>query len=286
MMRCLYAVVATCALLAMLFVREQQHLALRKKANLDYAGDDGPTCDKYIASGALDKIHAEFNTITAEEWEGELPEQCMHHRLIPKGASVLEIGGNIGRGTIMIGQKAKKMWTFEAMTDNMAKLKINTATLAAQGILELHAAISDVPMFVSGPWDISTDREAAVKLQGSRCTACGEEVPTTKVAEVIDLPFDTIVADCEGCFHDLVATTGTKILDNVNLIIYEDDARSVKKRAFLIKILLDRGFERQECHHITPKVYYGSVVWRLEVEDYRFSECFYVAWKRTNPIIL
>ena len=146
-------------------------------------------------------VHSQFAEagISSREWRREDVEQCLNLLLVPQGARVLEIGANIGRSTIMLAQRAARVWSHEALPEPFARLQTSTARLVEARTVSLHRAISEVPLYVSGAWDVSPYGK-------------GERVPIIPVSEVMQRPYDVVVADCEGCFHSLVEKTKGQLL--------------------------------------------------------------------------
>ena len=104
-------------------------------------------------------------------------------------------------------------------------------------------------------------------------------MPTTPLATVLARQYDVVVADCEGCFHDLVATTkGALLRPPVHTLIYEDDAHALEARDGLIAELRRQGFERIVCFPLRR-----DMPWLV---GRKLDDCFYVAWHRKPSLKL
>ena len=98
-------------------------------------------------------------------------------------------------------------------------------------------------------------------------------MPTTPLATVLARQYDVVVADCEGCFHALVAKTkGALLRPPVHTLIYEDDAHALEARDGLIAELRRQGFERIACFPLRR-----DMPWLV---GRKLDDCFYVAWHR------
>ena len=215
---------------------------------------------------ALHRIHRE---ISLDKWKGEDVEQCMNLRLIPNGSRVLEVGANIGRSTIMIAQHAGSVDSHEASPWDYRQLERHTARYRQK--VRLRPAISDVPLYRTGAWDFGPVPNGYTDPGFGR----DQRVPTTPLATVLARQYDVVVADCEGCFHALVAKTkGALLRPPVHTLIYEDDAHALEARGGLIAELRRQGFERIACFPLRR-----DMPWLV---GRKLDDCFYVAWHRTT----
>ena len=177
-------------------------------------------------------------------WRKEQPEQCLISRFVRRDARVLELGGRIGRSTIVAAEVAAdgRVWTSEASPTLMRRLATMVAPLGAR--VTLLPAISDVPVFERlGPragGEISAAPEVVATWRANR------RVATVETAALDGLAFDTIVADCEGCFHALVRARAD-LLRRVHTVVLEEDAADDAEAAALQAALRSAGFHSAEC---------------------------------------
>ena len=177
-------------------------------------------------------------------WRKEQPEQCLISRFVRRDARVLELGGRIGRSTIVAAEVAAdgRVWTSEASPTLMRRLAAMVAPLGAR--VTLLPAISDVPVFERlGPragGEISAAPEVVATWRANR------RVATVETAALDGLAFDTIVADCEGCFHALVRARAD-LLRRVHTVVLEEDAADGAESTALQAALRSAGFVSAEC---------------------------------------
>ena len=55
-------------------------------------------------NATLEQIHKMYSRIPLKQWNDELPEQFLIHNVVQPGDVILEVGGNIGRGTIVAAE--------------------------------------------------------------------------------------------------------------------------------------------------------------------------------------
>lgn len=179
----------------------------------------------------LDKIHQWHSHV---DMSGELPEQKLIQQAVHEGDRILEFGTNIGRSTIVAssctGPNGHVM-TFESNADDRKTAEKNARNL---NNITFNPAVSDVPLYQWG-WYTSTVKES----------------PEWKPVEIVpmstmDGKWDTVIADCEGCFSDIVAKR-PQILEHTRSIVLENDDPDLERQARLHATLSDMGFKSVSC---------------------------------------
>lgn len=183
---------------------------------------------------------ADFLFTPSTDLNSEVHEALLisKHLTNPKRV-VLELGGNVGRASVVIGsildQSTNHVVVEPGETDTLKQnLKLNHLNSCV-----INAAISNIPLRLDG-WN---SNPAATAEDGN--------VDLTNLADVhriCKLPksFDTIVADCEGCLLP-VLKDNQSILDDVNLIIVENDWASNADFEEFSALTSRHGFKSVEC---------------------------------------
>ena len=185
----------------------------------------------------LDDLHTKL-TLKYGSFREEYPEQIMAVTYLTGHEKVLEIGGNIGRNSMIIGSILNS-----SDNENFVCLECD-ANIANQlrenrdaNSLKFHigvTALSKRPLIQKG-WDTMVSEEL---LPGYK------RVNTLSYEELIqkyNIDFDTLVLDCEGAFYYILMDM-PEILDNINLIIMENDYHDISHKQYIDKILSDNGF--------------------------------------------
>ena len=168
----------------------------------------------------------------------ELPEQKMAVRYLTGNEKVLEIGGNIGRNSLIISyilnqQNNNNFVTLEcdkSISDQLRENRdLNNMTFSIET-----SALSKRKLIQKG-WDtIVSD----VLLDGYK------NVDTITLEELYakyNIVFDTLILDCEGAFYYILMDM-PEILNNVNLIIMENDYWDLSKKQYIDNILKENQF--------------------------------------------
>lgn len=165
----------------------------------------------------------------------EYPEQLMAALFIPPDATVLELGGNIGRNSCTIASlldDSSRLVVFESDPAIAKQLEENRALNHLNFYIEA-AAISKVPLFQKH-WLTTPDNSS------------GKSVAIMSVDDVKEkyrMPFDTLVADCEGALY-YILRDDPSLLQDIQLIVVENDYLQLEHYEFVKELFLDLGFER------------------------------------------
>ena len=169
-------------------------------------------------------------------WNGELPEQLLSLKYISSDLKVLELGGNIGRNSMIIAsllENQKNLVTIEPNPDIFKQLKENRDSNNLVFNIE-ESAVSKRRLW-SKKW-YTFDSE----VPGSK------EVKTISFGDIekkYDLVFDTLVVDCEGALYYILKDDPT-ILKNINLILIENDFSSNDHKKWVDEQFKYYGLER------------------------------------------
>jgi len=184
----------------------------------------------------LANIQSKLN-IKYGNFNEELPEQKMVTRYLTGNEKVLEIGGNIGRNSLIIA----------SIIDNTNFLVLESDTNIARQLTENRdlnnfnfyiesSALSKRKLIQKG-WDtIPSD----ILLNGYQWI---NTVTLNELKNKYYIVFDTLVLDCEGAFYFILMDM-PEILDNINLIIMENDYHDISKKQYVDEILKNNNFYR------------------------------------------
>jgi FkbM family methyltransferase len=195
-------------------------------------------------------------------FEREISEMELSVKFIKPNYTVLELGSNIGRNTLVIASildNSSNLVTVESDPVSIKHLKENKE-INNLNFTIIGAAISDVPIYQYG-WNTYTKSEIK-----------GREDKMKKI-DVISMHniykqsgihnFDALVIDCEGC-SEVILRDNPKLLRDATLIIIENDARDDGNNK-IKNIILGADFE---------SVYCGDHPHR--------KPCFYQVFKKKN----
>ena len=217
------------------------------------------------AKKRLSHIHTNLFLKYGNFWE-EYPEQLMTVTHLGKNNKVLEIGGNIGRNTLVIAtilENDKNLVTLEPHPDIVKQLEHNKAINNYTFNIE-NAALSYRKLIQKG-WESYPGELAVNDLSFSEAGFININTITFEELEIkYDIIFDTIIADCEGALY-YILQDNPNILDNIKLFITENDYQDINHKNFIDNLLREKQFER---------IYFAGMGWG-PCKDF-----FYEVWKK------
>jgi len=185
----------------------------------------------------LNHIHSILR-IRNGSFNEELPEQRMAATYLTGRERVLEIGGNIGRNSLIIAyilaqNNSSDLVTLESdpgiatqLTDNRdlngLKFKIENSALSSRKLIQ--RGWDTIPSDVVLPGYISVNT-----------------ISYNQLVDKYNINFDTLVLDCEGAFYYILMDM-PEILENVNLIIMENDYHDITHKNFVDSVLQKNSF--------------------------------------------
>ena len=185
----------------------------------------------------ITNIHSKLNIKYGNFYE-ELPEQKMVVRYLTGTEKVLEIGGNIGRNSLIISyilnnNNNTNFVTLESDV-NIAKQLTENRDLNNLNFQIESSALSKRKLIQRG-WDTF---ESNILLNGCNWV---NTITMQELYAKYNIEFDTLVLDCEGAFYYILMDM-PEILDNINLIIMENDYYELSHKQYIDKILKTRNF--------------------------------------------
>ena len=183
----------------------------------------------------IDKIHSNLNLKYGSFME-ELPEQKMAVAYLTGNEKVLEIGGNIGRNSLIIASILNNNANFVTLESdvNIAKQLTENRDLNNFNFHIESSALSKRKLIQRG-WDtIPSDT-----LQDGFNWV--NTITLDELNAKYNIVFDTLVLDCEGTLYYILMDM-PEILDNIKLIIMENDYWDLSKKQYVDKILSEHKF--------------------------------------------
>lgn len=192
---------------------------------------------KKSPSDILQILHNKLK-IEYGSFKEEYPEQLMSAMYILPTDKVLEIGGNIGRNSLIIAsllEDDKNLVTLECDKNTVSRLTYN------RDINNLHFNIESSALsyqkLIQLKWNtIPSD----VLLPGYKWI---DTITFDEIQSKYNIIFDTFVLDCEGAFY-FILKSNTELLNNIKKIIVENDYGNITHKQFVDSILTSYQFKR------------------------------------------
>ena len=191
----------------------------------------------FHALDKLNKIHSHI-TLDFGSLKDEFPEQLMVARYLTGTEKVLEIGGNIGRNSMIIGHILKQKQnnnfvTLESDTGISGQLIHNRNKNNMNFFVE-NSALSKRKL-IQKDWDTMV---SDVVLNGYFPVNI---ISWEELNAKYNIVFDTLVLDCEGAFYYILMDM-PEILTNIKTIIMENDYWEIEKKEYVDNILKQNNF--------------------------------------------
>lgn len=194
----------------------------------------------------------------------EFPEQMMAVTHLTGDEKVLEIGGNIGRNSLIIGHILKEKQnnnfvTLECDVDICKQLRHNRDINNMTFYIE-NSALSKRKLIQRG-WDTIVSN---IVLPGYKPVSI---LSYDELKNKYNIDFDTLVLDCEGAFYYILMDM-PEILDGIQLIIMENDYHNYNHKLFIDDVLRKNNFNvvYQEpggwgpCHKMFFEVWKKNII--------------------------
>ena len=183
----------------------------------------------------LTDIHNKLQ-IRYGSFKEELPEQKMVVRYLKGHEKVLEIGGNIGRNSLVIASildNPSNFVTLESDVNIAEQLRENMVLNSLNFHIE-YSALSNRTLIQSG-WNTIPSE---VLQEGYKFV---NTITLSNLLYKYNIVFDTLILDCEGAFYYILMDM-PEILNNINLIIMENDYFEISKKNYVDEILKANNF--------------------------------------------
>jgi FkbM family methyltransferase len=191
-----------------------------------------------IDTDKLNHIHLDLQIIGGF-LEEELEEQEMSVKYLKGDEKVLEIGGNIGRNSMVIayllGENQNNLVVLESDENNANVLRQNRELNNMNFHIE-NSALSKRKL-IQIAWDTIPSDEL---LDGYKWV---NTITLEELRAKYNIQFDTLVLDCEGAFYYILLDM-PDILDNIKLIIVENDYHDISHKEYVDTVLQQNNFNR------------------------------------------
>ena len=196
--------------------------------------------DNYIYNKLINihsKIKLNHGSIT-----DELPEQHMTVRYLTGNEKILEIGGNIGRNSLVIANilqnnnnnNNNNNFVVLESDENIAIQLYENRNLNNYNFHIESSALSKRKL-IQKDWNTI---ESDIILDGYKSV---NTITLEQLYVKYNIKFDTLVLDCEGAFYYILIDM-PEILNNIKLIIMENDYNDVSRKQYVDEILTKNNF--------------------------------------------
>ena len=184
---------------------------------------------------SLDHLHQKLH-FAHGNLKDELYEQQMIFKHIKPDSKILEFGPNIGRSSVvansLLGDKTQHL-CIETIPDTCQKLRENRDKNSL-GFRIFEGAVSKKKLYQSG-WLSSSEQGADyVEVNTS---------PFYQIQKDYQIPYNTIIADCEGCLIPFLKEN-TSFLNQIRLIILEHDFHNREDLEFFNQLMNEHHFNQ------------------------------------------
>jgi FkbM family methyltransferase len=182
-----------------------------------------------IIEHKLKKLHKKLK-IKYGNFNEELPEQEMVVRYLTGDEKVLEIGGNIGRNSLIIASiiNNDNFVSLESDAGISKQLEENRNLNNFKFHIE-NSALSKRKLIQKG-WDT---KPSNVLEDGYKWVNI---INLEELNRKYNIVFDTLVLDCEGAFYYILKDM-PEILNNIKLIIMENDYHDISHKKYVDSVL-------------------------------------------------
>jgi FkbM family methyltransferase len=219
-------------------LQKGQSVLLDRPTSIDFSKIIGTMETRKAASlASLAEIHGRI-ALRHGSMRDEFPEQVMSVTFVDPEATVLEIGGNIGRNSLVLANILKNSNRLVVLESDPNTAKLLSENRDAHGF-SFHveaSALSKRKLMQDSSW---TTTPAIEPLQ-----AGWRMVNTLSFSELekkYGLVFNHLVADCEGALYYILLDDET-ILRNINTILIENDFVDFSHKVKVDEIFRANGF--------------------------------------------
>jgi FkbM family methyltransferase len=209
----------------------------------------------------INYIHSNLK-IKYGNFNEEVPEQKMVVRYLTGNEKILEIGGNIGRNSLIISSllnNSEQLLVFETNIDDINKLNENKNLNNFNFLIE-NCAISKVQLFQK-IWDTKPIEEIIdIENWVSIKTMTWQEVQNK-----YNKKFDVLVADCEGALYYILKDEPL-FLETFKTIIIENDFHDFNQKIFVDNEFIKFNFKKiyNKGEGWGPCTHFFYEVWKKE----------------------
>jgi len=185
----------------------------------------------------MQNIHSKLK-IKYGNFDQEVPEQKMAITYLTGNEKVLELGGNIGRNSLVIAS---------ILHDSRNLVTLESDLIIAEQLIE-NKELNNLNFIIEG--SALSKRKLIQKDWNTEISDVLKEdykwvntITFDELKNKYNIDFDTLVLDCEGAFYYILIDM-PEILNNINLIIMENDYHDVSYKQYIDLTLLNNNFYR------------------------------------------
>lgn len=217
------------------------------------------TISENDVNNKLINIHSKLK-INYGTFYDELPEQKMAVRYLSGNEKVLEIGGNVGRNSLIIASilnDQSNLVTLESDPDIAKQLTENRDLNGYYFHIE-NSALSNKKLMQK----VWVTKHSDVLEDGYNWIST---ITLDSLETKYNIKFDTLVLDCEGAFYYILIEM-PEILNNINLIIMENDYWDISHKNYIDEVLVKNNFyiDYSECGGWGPCYNNFFEVWKKD----------------------
>ena len=188
-----------------------------------------------------DKLKIKYGTLN-----DELPEQLIALKYLTGNEKVLEIGGNIGRNSLLIGyilnqNNNNNLVSLESDADVAKKLVENRDLNKLDFKIEASALSNKKMIQKIGDADLGGSTIVSDIVPEGYMSV--NTITFNQLLLKYGINFDTLILDCEGAFYYILMDM-PEILNNIKLILVENDYLDIKHKKYVDKVLKSNNFVR------------------------------------------
>jgi FkbM family methyltransferase len=185
----------------------------------------------------INEFHSKLKIIHGD-FHDELPEQKMVVRYFTGNEKVLELGGNIGRNSLVIGSLVNNSSFVSMESDkNIANQLRENRDLNNMSFHIEHAALSKRKLIQYG-WE-TTPMDNNLEYEEG-CFQV-DTITYDELKQKYNIDFNTLVLDCEGAFYYILMDM-PEMLNDIQLIIMENDYYDINHKIYVDTVLKQYGF--------------------------------------------
>lgn len=206
------------------------------------------------------------------DFSRELVEQKMVVRYFTGNEKVLELGGNIGRNSLVIAHILKNKNNLVVIECGKSDAKILTENRDLNNFnFHIETSALSKRKLIQKNW---RTKPSYILQKGYTWV---DTITLRDLKNKYAIKFDTLVLDCEGAFYYILKDT-PEILDNINLIIMENDYKYFFQKKYVDRILIKNNFHRSYVESRTFTNYKHKIFERKGKKYLR--ENFYEVWNK------
>jgi hypothetical protein len=213
----------------------------------------------------LTNIHSNIPHIEGGYMLDELPEQlltCKYLKHFYKpGDTILELGCNIGRNTLVISsiigqENCKDLTCMDSCEYSANVCKRNLNRYGFDDVLVLNNAISNIPL-IQNKWQTYPLSNPLPSKHFIKVNTISWDIINTTYG-----PFTFLFCDCEGALYGILKENDT-FLNNIKYIFIENDFDTLYEQGYVETIFKEKGFIRVYseplCREKEHRIHFYSV---------------------------